>query len=175
MCDVINYLTRVRSSFSGTSRSGLAVTTRFIILALVLLVSLQSSTWAAQKPHGRATQKSSASIQKRNVSSPVQVGIASWHAPKLQSSASRTASQHRWVSSEFVAAHRTLPLGALISVINLENNKRVVVKVIDRGPYIRGRVVDLSMAAARELGMVSRGLAHVRVERISSTSSFKKS
>ena len=69
-----------------------------------------------------------------------------------------------------VAAHRTLPLGSVISVTNLENGRRVTLRVIDRGPYGRnvrkGAVVDVSRGAARRLGFIKKGLVPVRVEMI---------
>ena len=61
-------------------------------------------------------------------------------------------------------AHRTAPFGARLKVTDLDSGQSVVVTVTDRGPFKRGRVVDLSLAAARKLGMVDRGLARVRVE-----------
>ena len=63
-------------------------------------------------------------------------------------------------------AHPTAPFGAQLRVTDLENGRTVVVTVTDRGPFKRGRVVDLSLAAARKLGIVERGLARVRVEPI---------
>ena len=62
------------------------------------------------------------------------------------------------------AAHRGLPLGAEVTVTNLENGKSITVIVDDRGPYVKGRVIDLSRGAARELGMVAQGVARVRIE-----------
>jgi rare lipoprotein A len=62
------------------------------------------------------------------------------------------------------AAHRTLPLGTRLRVTNLENGRMVVVRVTDRGPYAPGRIIDLSLAAARTLGMLERGVARVRLE-----------
>ena len=61
------------------------------------------------------------------------------------------------------AAHRTLPLGSRVLVRNLDNDRGVVVKINDRGPYIQGRDIDLSYGAARELGMVPNGLARVEI------------
>jgi rare lipoprotein A len=61
-------------------------------------------------------------------------------------------------------AHRTAPFGTRLRVTDLETGRTVVVVVNDRGPFVRGRVVDVSLAAARKLGMVERGLARVRVE-----------
>lgn len=78
----------------------------------------------------------------------------------------RTSDGSRYHKDSLTCAHRTLPFGTLLKVTNKRNGKEVVVRVTDRGPYIRGRVVDLSMAAARELGMVSMGVAPVTVENI---------
>jgi rare lipoprotein A len=66
--------------------------------------------------------------------------------------------------SGLVAAHKTLPLGTRVKVVNLANGRRAILKIVDRGPFIRGRVIDVSPAAARALGF--HGLAHVRIERI---------
>jgi rare lipoprotein A len=63
-------------------------------------------------------------------------------------------------------AHRTAPFGTRLRVTDLENGRSVVVTVTDRGPFRRGRVVDVSLAAARALGMIERGVAQVRVERV---------
>lgn len=68
------------------------------------------------------------------------------------------------------AAHRTLPLGTIIEVTNLENNRSVRVRINDRGPYVRGRILDLSAAAARRLGLKARGVAKVRIEVVSEAS-----
>ena len=93
-----------------------------------------------------------------------QTGTASWHAPARNSSASRTASGKRWVASELVAAHRFLPLGTRIAVTHLRNNRSVVVQIIDRGPYVGGRIIDLSHAAASEIGMIGSGTGRVRLD-----------
>jgi rare lipoprotein A len=63
-------------------------------------------------------------------------------------------------------AHPSAPFGTRLRVVDLESGRSVVVTVTDRGPFVRGRVVDLSLAAARRLGMVERGIARVRVERV---------
>jgi rare lipoprotein A len=63
-------------------------------------------------------------------------------------------------------AHPSAPFGTRLRVTDLESGRSVVVTVTDRGPFVRGRVVDLSLAAARRLGMVERGIARVRVERL---------
>jgi rare lipoprotein A len=65
---------------------------------------------------------------------------------------------------ELTAAHRTLPFGTRVRVTNLENGRHVVVRINDRGPFRKGRVIDVSYAAARKLGLVHSGVAKVRVE-----------
>ena len=65
-----------------------------------------------------------------------------------------------------IAAHKTLPFGTKVKVINLANGRSAILKIVDRGPFIRGRVIDVSPAAASALGFRQAGLAHVRIERI---------
>lgn len=88
----------------------------------------------------------------------VQCGKASWYAMHT-----RTASGERANPQALVAAHKTLPFGTMVKVENLRNGKSVVVRINDRGPFVRGRVIDLSKRAANDLGFVSRGVASVRV------------
>jgi rare lipoprotein A len=68
--------------------------------------------------------------------------------------------------SGLIAAHKTLPLGARVKVFNLDNGRSAIVRIVDRGPFIRGRVIDVSPAAASALGFRGAGLAHVRLELI---------
>lgn len=63
-----------------------------------------------------------------------------------------------------IAAHRSLPFGTRVRVSNLDNGRSAIVKIVDRGPFIRGRIIDVSPAAASVLGFRSAGLAHVRIE-----------
>ena len=77
----------------------------------------------------------------------------------------RTASGERTGSNGLTAAHRTLPFGTRVRVTNHRNGKSVVVRITDRGPYGRGRIIDLSRAAAVELDMISAGTAMVSIER----------
>jgi rare lipoprotein A len=90
-----------------------------------------------------------------------QVGIASWYGGRHQGRL--TASGEVFDENKLTAAHRTLPLVTWARVTNLENGRSVEVKVNDRGPYIDGRVIDLSTRAAEELGMTEQGLARVEI------------
>lgn len=92
----------------------------------------------------------------------VQTGKASFYADKFEGKP--TASGEKYKHSKLTAAHKTLPFGTKIRVTNLANNETVEVTVNDRGPYVEGRVVDLSKSAAEKLGYVNIGLADVKVE-----------
>lgn len=91
-----------------------------------------------------------------------QVGIASWYGGHHQGRL--TASGERFDEGKLTAAHRSLPLDTKARITNLENGRSVEVTVNDRGPYIEGRVIDLSTRAAQALGMEKDGLALVRIE-----------
>jgi rare lipoprotein A len=88
----------------------------------------------------------------------VETGIASWYRDK------RTASGERFHVNALTAAHRKLPFGTMVRVVDLKTNKSIIVRINDRGPYIRGRIIDLTVGAARQLGTYDRGIAKVRVE-----------
>lgn len=89
-------------------------------------------------------------------------GIASWYGPQFH--AKRTASGEIYNMYELTAAHRILPMQTKIRVTSLENGKSVVLRVNDRGPFVKDRIVDLSYAAAQKLDMIRPGTARVRVE-----------
>jgi len=85
-----------------------------------------------------------------------QCGGASWYAL-----GSKTASGERMNPAAMTAAHRSLPFGTKVLVTNKHNGKSVVVRINDRGPFIKSRVIDLSKAAAKQIGMISRGHASI--------------
>ena len=89
-------------------------------------------------------------------------GIASWYGKKFHGR--QTASGERYDMHELTAAHKSLPFGTRVRVTNLDNGRHVVVRITDRGPFIKGRIIDLSYAAARKVDMVNAGTARVRVE-----------
>lgn len=94
-----------------------------------------------------------------------EVGIASWYGPGFHGKL--TANGETYNQKAMTAAHKTLPLPTLVKVENLENGKSVVVRVNDRGPYSKGRIIDLTEVAARRLGMIDKGTAKVRVSVLS--------
>jgi len=91
-----------------------------------------------------------------------QKGWGSWYGPGLHGNL--TASGERFNQYDLTAAHRNLPFGTRVRVTNLNNNLSVVVRINDRGPYIRGRIIDVSAAAAQEVRMRQSGVVPVRVD-----------
>lgn len=86
-----------------------------------------------------------------------QIGVASWYGSWHHGR--RTASGARFDKEALTAAHRSLPLGTLVLVENLDNGRSIELRITDRGPYVEGRIIDLSLAAARRLGLEERGAA----------------
>ena len=93
-------------------------------------------------------------------------GVASVYSPQFNGKI--TASGERYNGNVYTAAHRTLPFGAVVKVTNLDNGKSVRVRINDRGPHVRGRIIDLSSSAATALAM-STGVARARIEVVSET------
>lgn len=126
------------------------LSSRWLIGALIVIVVVLAG----------AARPASTSVRR------VQHGLASYYGPGFHGE--ETASGEIFDQREMVAAHRSLPLGTVIRVTNLENKRQVVVRVIDRGPYgrnfRRGTIVDLSKGAARRLGFIRDGLVRVRLE-----------
>jgi rare lipoprotein A len=92
----------------------------------------------------------------------VQTGIASWYGQEFHGRT--TSSKEIYDMNDLTAAHNTLPLGSYAMVTNLDNGQSVVVRINDRGPFLKNRVIDLSYAAARAIGMIGPGTAPVRIE-----------
>ena len=90
-----------------------------------------------------------------------EAGVASYYAHKYHGR--KTASGERFDMNDMTAAHKTLPFGTRVRVTNVSNGKSVTVRINDRGPFVKGRVIDLSLAAAKKLDMVNAGLAQVRL------------
>lgn len=137
-----------------------------LIAALFFSGVLSVGTSAAEVP-GTSTQKAA---DKPLIDLPVapllevkpgQIGTASWYGHPY---VGRTASGERYRPQHRTAAHRTLAFGSKVTVTNLKNNKSVVVRINDRGPFIKGRIIDLSRQAAADLGLVKSGIAQVQVD-----------
>ena len=92
----------------------------------------------------------------------VQEGKATWYGKKFHGK--QTASGERYDMNSMTAAHRSLPFGSVVRVTNLRNGKSAVVRINNRGPYGKGRIVDVSRAAARKLEMIDRGVVRAKLE-----------
>ena len=95
-----------------------------------------------------------------------QTGLASWYGKKFHGR--RTSNQEIFDMYKLTAAHKTLPLPSYVEVTNLKNNKQVVVRVNDRGPFVGDRIIDLSYAAAKMLGFVHDGVTEVQIRVVNS-------
>lgn len=91
--------------------------------------------------------------------------VVSWYGPRFHGR--RTANGEIYNQMAFTAAHKKLGFGTLLRVTNPENSKSVIVRINDRGPYIRGRQLDISKGAAIELGMIEKGVAKMEIEQLS--------
>ncbi len=92
----------------------------------------------------------------------VQYGVASYYGEGFHGS--RTASGEIFIKWDYTCAHRRLPFGTKLRVTNLKNKKSVIVRVNDRGPFVKGRIIDLSYAAAEKIGMIGAGTEKVKIE-----------
>ena len=151
---------------------------KFILATGLGLAVLSSPVMAKEAKASKAkvvhttvkVSKSSVSGQVKKVSySPVGAkakfassGVASYYGPGFHGR--RTANGERFDMHAMTAAHRTLPFGTLVKVTNLSNGKSTVVRVTDRGPYVGNRVIDLSVAAAKQIGSTHSGVAQVSLE-----------
>lgn len=95
-------------------------------------------------------------------SSYVEYGLATYYGDQFHGK--KTASGEVYNKDDFTCAHRKLPFGTKVRVTNLKNKKSVVVRVNDRGPWVKGRVIDLSYAAAIEIDMIKDGMVRVKIE-----------
>jgi len=96
-----------------------------------------------------------------NAADAAQTGMASYYKH-----GARTANGERFDPHGYTAAHRTLPFGTRVLVTNLRNGKSVIVRINDRGPFTKGRVIDLSLGAAKVVGLTKSGVAKVKVVRL---------
>jgi rare lipoprotein A len=102
----------------------------------------------------------------------VETGVASWYGPGFHTKA--TANGETYDQQDHTAAHRTLQMPSIVRVTNLDNGRSTVVRINDRGPYARGRIIDMSRAAAEDLGMTGKGTARVRIDQLPTESQAVK-
>jgi rare lipoprotein A len=130
------------------SRLAFSVLCNYLVFAALLLLAAGCSN--NRKPAGPTS-----------LGVPVERGIASWYGPRFHGR--RTASGERYDMNDLTAAHPSLPFGTKVSVRNTRTGREVVVKINDRGPFSKNRIIDLSYAAAREVGVVGPGTAAVEI------------
>ena len=122
--------------------------------------SVRSHRAAGSKSH--ASRDAKRKIRPRQKHRPYEIGRASWYGKRFYGK--KTASGETYDMFQFTAAHQKLPLGTLVKVTVLRNGRWVIVRVNDRGPVPRSRIIDLSYGAAQVLGLRSRGVATVRLD-----------
>lgn len=154
-----------------------------IILILILIIGCTSfPRYKSSHSSSRSySSRSSRSYIKKQQSSPIKKsklipvtknpklsyrqswhGTASYYGKKFHGK--KTANGEIYNMYAFTAAHKTLPLGTMVKVTNIANKKSIIVKINDRGPYIQGRIIDLSYAAAKKLDYVGNGTAEVKIK-----------
>ena len=121
-----------------------------------------SITTTVQAPQSYQVNGKTYTTQGDEAKSYSKEGTASYYHHKFNGR--KTANGERYNSALFTAAHKTLPLNSYAVVTNLHNNRKVIVRINDRGPFSHKRIIDLSHSAAKELGLISRGTGQVRIE-----------
>lgn len=137
-----------------------AGSTHFALFALIAIIAFLASSGCAH----RTTIKSpstAASAKPAKIGA-TETGIASWYGEPYNGR--RTSSGEIFDMQQLTAAHRSLPFQTWVEVTDLDNGKKVSVRIIDRGPFVKGRVIDLSLAAARKIEMVGPGTARVKLK-----------
>lgn len=149
---------------------------RVFALGLAALASAAPAQTVAETPRLQSLEQAVAEVSESAVEPSVATklpfvrqafeavgeGVASYYGNEL--AGNRTSSGERFNPAGYTCAHRSLPLGTKLRVTNLANGRSVIVRVNDRGPFSRGRILDMSLAAARDIAMVGPGHARVRLE-----------
>lgn len=133
-----------------------------VFQSIFLIAALVISGCTSKQPEGRAVRPH---VAKHRAGPPVSGGRASWYGPGFEGR--KTASGETFKSGDLTAGHRSLPLGTRVEVTHVRSGRKVRVRINDRGPYVKGRVIDLSRAAAERLGLVGTGVAPVTIKVLS--------
>lgn len=149
--------------------SATRLSARRVSLALLLLAACSSNpkpptSGAGAVKIGKPYQVAGVWYTPSDDRSYDQRGIASWYGPGFHALA--TANGERYNQDDVTAAHKTLPMPSWVEVENLDNGRKLVVRINDRGPFVQGRIIDLSRRSAQLLGVDKAGLAQVRVRRV---------
>jgi rare lipoprotein A len=143
-----------------------------VMLAVILVLGVSIGTGTGQKPiRSRSDRTQPAQVKRSGGSAQTkravarksfQVGTASWYGQQYDGKT--TASGEPFDMYDLTAAHATLPLGTIVRVTNLSNGKTVIVRVNDRGPFVKGRIIDVSYNAASVLDFLKKGVQPVRLD-----------
>ncbi|MGE0681476.1 MAG: septal ring lytic transglycosylase RlpA family protein, partial [Candidatus Binatia bacterium] len=147
----------------------LSLSSLFFFLSLSLFLSIfLGGCSSLEQPRPPSLPKAIRTVPSfpSQTASIVQTGLASWYGPGFHGK--QTANGEIYDQHELTAAHKTLPLGTRVMVTNENTNQSIEVRVNDRGPFVAGRIIDLSYAAARSIGVDGPGVAPVRVEVLAS-------
>jgi rare lipoprotein A len=145
-----------RSASLRPSRQAPLDSNKMAAIATSKILTPKHKTVAARKPAPPASSKPAAETKDAKDAS---YGLASYYWQGTE-----TASGEKYNTRELTAAHRTLPFGTRVRVTNLATGRAVTVRINDRGPFVAGRIVDVSKAAAESLGMVDRGVAKIKLD-----------
>jgi len=143
-------------------RRGLATAaTRLLVLLLAMTIGACAAPKRAEEPRETPSRRTSRPTKPGDM----QRGMASWYGADWHGR--QTASGEKFNKNALTAAHRTLPFGSKVKVVHARTGRSVVVRINDRGPYSRRRIIDLSEAAARRLGIIDSGVAPVTLHVLS--------
>ena len=134
------------------------ISNRSLILAIIVFAFLFSCT--IDRSLRYTSQNKSRYVSQNKTNSDYISGISSFYGKKFHGR--KTANGETFNMYDLTAAHKTLPFGTIIEVENLANNKKVTVRINDRGPFVRNRILDLSYAAAKEIEMIKTGTAKIK-------------
>lgn len=138
-----------------------------MMIVIVGFTMINSEEGKADEPANKAETVNEENVTDNSIVDFVKKGVwtASWYGPRFNGKT--TANGEVFNQMAYTAAHKSLKFGTLLRLTNTRNQKSIVVRINDRGPYVQGRQLDLSKAAALSLGIEKRGVAKVKVEEIS--------
>jgi rare lipoprotein A len=139
----------------------IALNILLILTGGLLLAACSSSVRFTSNVPVVETSESTRKYEELNETGRIMRGRASYYADKFHGRA--TASGEIFDQKKLTAAHRSLPFGTMVKVINLTNGLSVIVKINDRGPFVRGRIIDLSRAAAEQIDLIDDGVCEVEI------------
>ena len=141
-------------------------TSIIVVGGICIFLFSSCSSSPRYKRGGLSVRPSSKSYKKKSHVSDSQKhllrGVASYYGPGFHGK--KTANGERFNMNDLTAAHKTLPFNTKVRVTNIENNKSVIVRINDRGPFKKGRIIDLSLGAAKKIGLIQAGSAKVTLE-----------